>query len=74
MDQSRGNSGDFPVDDATYNLMQSLVSKLEALDTYQTYIEDAEGEDRQLFQELIDEDRQHAQRLLEAVKRRLGNA
>ena len=58
------NSG-YPVDNNTYNLMQALVSKLEAIEVYRKYERDGNQE---LFQELIREDSQHAERLLEALK------
>jgi rubrerythrin len=60
-----------PVDNATYNLMQALTSKLEAIEAYETYREDGGGEDRQLFDELLADERQHAERLLDALRGRL---
>jgi hypothetical protein len=57
-----------PVDDATYNLMQALVSKLEAIEAYGRYARDEGGE---LFSELLEEERTHADRLLEQVRQRL---
>ena len=72
MSRSTGSTMESPVDDATYNLLQTLTSKLEAIDAYQTYEEDAEGEDAQIFRELAEQDRQNAERLLEVVKERLA--
>jgi rubrerythrin len=60
-----------PVSDVTYNLMQALTSKLEAIEAYQKYSQDAEGPTRQLFDELLDEDRRQADRLLEALREEL---
>ena len=57
-----------PVDDATYNLMQALVSKLEAIEAYDRYAQDEGGE---LFRELVEEERMHADRLLEQLRGRL---
>jgi hypothetical protein len=57
-----------PVDDATYNLMQALVSKLEAIEAYGRYAQDDGGE---LFTELLEEERAHADRLLEQLRQRL---
>ena len=63
---STGSAGtDYPVDDATYNLLQALTSKLEAIEAYEVYAEDEGG---QLFQELLTEERQHAQRLLDELR------
>jgi hypothetical protein len=60
-----------PVSDITYNLMQALTSKLEAIEVYQKYSQDAEGGTRQLFDELLEEDRRQADRLLEALREEL---
>jgi hypothetical protein len=57
-----------PVDNGTYNLMQALVSKLEAIEAYGRYAKDDGGE---LFQQLLDEERDHAERLLGRLKERL---
>jgi hypothetical protein len=60
-----------PVSDHTYNLMQALTSKLEAIEAYGKYAKDASGRAGQLFQELLDEDRRQAERLLEALREEL---
>lgn len=57
-----------PVDNATYNLMQALVSKLEAIEAYGRYAQDDGGE---VFSELVEEERAHADRLLEQLRQRL---
>jgi rubrerythrin len=67
-DKSVGQS---PVDDATYNLMQALTSKLEAIEAYETYRQDGDDTDRQLFEDLLREERQHADRLLAALRNRM---
>ena len=59
-----------PVDNPTYDLMQALVSKLEAIEAYGRYAKDEGGE---LFNELLEDERAHAERLLEALKGRLGS-
>jgi rubrerythrin len=61
---------DSPVDDATYNLLQALTSKLEAIEAYELY---AEQDDDGIFSELIEDERRHAERLLDALRRRLGS-
>jgi rubrerythrin len=63
--------GQSPVDDATYNLMQALTSKLEAIEAYETYREDGDDTDRELFEDLLREERQHADRLLAALRTRM---
>ena len=60
---------EYPVDDATYNLLQALTSKLEAIEAYEQYqSDDPEG----VFGELIEDERRHAQQLLEALRGRLA--
>ncbi len=61
---------DSPVDDATYDLLQALTSKLEAIEAYQVYAED-EGV-RELFERLGRDERAHAEALLEALRERLA--
>jgi hypothetical protein len=63
--------GQYPVDNNTYNLLQMVVSKLEALEAYQKYQQDADEQTRGVLEEIRQQDTQHAQRLLEALKRAL---
>jgi len=58
-----------PVDNPTYNLLQALVSKLEAIEAYGRYERDG---DQDLFRELAEDERRHAERLLQTLRRRLG--
>lgn len=76
MDESMqgGKEVKFPVDDATYDLLQTLTSKLEALDAYRTYMEDADEQTAALYGELVDTDTQQAERLLQALKQRLADS
>ena len=60
-----------PIDDATYNLLMALTSKLEAIDVYQVYAEDGNAE---LWRELATEERRQADRLLEELKQRMAGA
>jgi rubrerythrin len=62
-----------PVDNETYDLLQTLTSKLEAIETYQRYEQDAQGQAKQLIQEIAAQDRQHAERLVALLRDRLGN-
>lgn len=59
-----------PVDDATYDILQALTSKLEAIEAYQMYAED-EGV-RDLFERMGRDELQHAELLLEALRERLA--
>ena len=72
MSGSSSGTVESPIDDATYNLLQTLTSKLEAIDAYSTYEEDAEGQEAAIYRELAEQDRQAAERLIEAVKERLN--
>ena len=70
--QSRGTQVEFPVDNATYNLLVTLVEKLQALESYQKYSQDASGDEQGLYRDLIDADTQQAEQVLEALRQRLG--
>lgn len=63
---------DSPVDDATYNVLMALASKLEAIDTYRKYASD--GKNGDLWQQLAQDDRQHADRLLAELRSCLNDA
>ena len=71
-DGGQGARTDFesPVDDATYDLLQALTSKLEAIEAYRIYAEDDGAPE--LFERLAREDARHAEQLLEALRTRLG--
>ncbi len=66
-----GGQGQFPVDNNTYNLIQMLASKLEAIEVYQKYQKDADQQTRGLIDQMMQQDRQHAQRLVEALRQAL---
>jgi rubrerythrin len=61
-----------PVDDATYDLLQALTSKLEAIEAYQMYAED-DGV-RDLFERLGRDEVEHAEALLQALRDRLASS
>ena len=61
-----------PVDDQLYDLLQALTSKCEAIEAYAKYEDDADGEAKQLFQELARDDTRHAERLMEALRNKLN--
>jgi hypothetical protein len=54
-----------PVDNRTYNVMQALVSKLEAIEAYRKYSQDDGGE---LFRDLIADETRHAERLVDELR------
>jgi rubrerythrin len=67
--QTTGFTVDSPVDDPTYNVLMALASKLEAIDTYRKYADD--GGNAALWLQLAEDDRRHADRLLEELKSHL---
>jgi rubrerythrin len=62
--------GESVVDDATYDLLQALTSKLEAIEAYEQYVQDR---DVTLFHELLADERRHARVLLDALRERLAS-
>jgi hypothetical protein len=63
--------GQYPVDNNTYNLLQMLVSKLEAIEAYKKYEKDADSQSRSVIQEMMQQDSQHARRLMDTLKQTL---
>jgi len=61
-----------PVDNATYNLLQTITSKLEAVEAYGKYLQDADDETRSFFESCRTSDRQSAAQALELLKTRLA--
>ena len=55
--------------DSTYNMLSILLSKLEGLDIYDTYLEDMEGDGREIIQQIRRDDERHAQMLREHVEK-----
>jgi rubrerythrin len=70
MQQTQASRAQSPVDDATYDLLQALTSKLEAIEAYQMYAEDEGVSD--LFERLGRDEMEHAESLLEALRNRLA--
>lgn len=64
---SSGNEYDSPVDNQTYNLLQILTSKLEAVEAYNIYEEDMEGEAAQLVNRIAEDDRRHVAELVKML-------
>ena len=57
------------ISDSTYNLLAVLLSKLEGLEAYDTYLDDMDGEGKQIIEDIRRDDERHAQRLREAVEK-----
>jgi hypothetical protein len=58
-----------PVDNATYDVIMALASKLEAIDTYRKYEKDGGASD--LWKQMAQDDRRHAERLMDELRRQL---
>jgi bacterioferritin (cytochrome b1) len=61
-----------PLNDVSYDVLTALQSKLEAVQAYEVYIEDCEeaGDDetRQLFEEILQDEEQHVERLSDRLE------
>ena len=58
------------ISDQTYNLLAILLSKLEGLEAYDTYMEDMqESEDRKMIEQIRRDDERHAQMLREHIEK-----
>src|SRR5215218_8438704 len=66
-----GGQGIYPVDNATYNLLQTLTSKLESIEAYQKYMKDGDQQTQQFFQQMMQQEQEHARRLLGMLKQKL---
>ena len=55
--------------DNTYNLLAILLSKLEGLEAYDTYLQDANDDSRQIIEQIARDDERHAEMLRSAVEK-----
>ena len=55
--------------DSTYNLLAVLLSKLEGLEAYDTYLEDMDGEGRSVIEQISRDDERHAKMLRDTIER-----
>jgi len=58
---------DSPVDNQTYNLLQMLVSKLEAVEAYAIYMEDFDDKALAVAERIQSEDRAHVDELIKLL-------
>jgi len=70
----RTDSIQSPIDDQLYDLLQTLTSKCEAIETYAKYEDDATGDAKRVFQEIARDDIRHAERLLEVLRTKLTSS
>ena len=64
-DPASSSVPDSPVDDHTYNVLQALASTLESIEAYELYTDD---DDSGMFEDLLGDERRHAERLVEELR------
>jgi hypothetical protein len=57
------------ISNSTYNLLAVMLTKLEGLEAYETYLEDMEGEQRKLLDQIRQDDERHAEMLRAAIEK-----
>lgn len=57
------------ISDKTYNLLAIMLSKLEGLAAYDTYLEDVDGEERNIIEQIRRDDERHAEMLRVAIEK-----
>ena len=62
-------AADHIISDSTYNLLAVMLSKLEGLEAYDTYLEDMDGDGAKLIEQIRKDDERHAQMLREAIEK-----
>ena len=69
--QGQGDNTESPLDNATYNLVSALHTKLEGIEVMNRYAQD---DDSGIFQRIASDDRRHAEELLQQLRQRLGGS
>jgi hypothetical protein len=69
-----GSSGNFPLDNLTYDLITILYEKSKGLEAYDKYQRDAQGNQQasQLLQQIRQQDEQHVRQLQQLLAQQLG--
>lgn len=69
-----GSSGNFPLDNLTYNIVTMLYEKSKGLEAYDKYLRDAQGDSeiKNLLEQIRRDDEQHIQQLKQHLARLLG--
>jgi hypothetical protein len=65
-------SGDFPLDNNTYNVITVIHEKSKGLEAFDQYIEDADEELREIFNEIREQDTRVIEQLQEHLRRLIG--
>ena len=67
-----GRSGDFPLDNNTYNVITVIHEKSKGLEAFDQYIEDADENLREIFQEIREQDTRYIEQLQDHLRRLMG--
>jgi len=62
-------SEDFPLDNNTYNVITVIHEKSKGLEAFDQYIEDADAELREIFQEIREQDTRYIEQLQDHLRR-----
>jgi len=62
-------SEDFPLDNNTYNVITVIHEKSKGLEAFDQYIEDADDELREIFQEIREQDTRYIEQLQDHLRR-----
>jgi HPt (histidine-containing phosphotransfer) domain-containing protein len=62
-------SGDFPLDNNTYNVITVIHEKSKGLEALDQYLEDADEELREVFQEIREQDTRYIEQLQDHLRR-----
>jgi hypothetical protein len=65
-------SGDFPLDNNTYNVITVISEKSKGLEAFDQYLEDADEELREIFQEIREQDTRYIEQLQDHLRRLMG--
>ncbi len=57
------------ISDSTYNLLAILLTKLEGLEAYESYLEDMDGDGSKLIEQIRKDDERHANMLRDALEK-----
>jgi len=67
-------SGDFPLDNNTYNVITVIHEKSKGLEAFDQYLEDADENLREIFQEIREQDTRYIEQLQEQLRRLISGS
>ena len=66
---SSTRSGDFPLDNNTYNIITVIHEKSKGLEAFDQYLQDADEQLRGMFEEIREQDTRYIEQLQEQLRR-----